>query len=135
MRLWWYVDPSIFLEGDKGRGVGTDQVGDTVGGDDVSQAQDEGFVAGDLKLDGERLVLPSGWMRCTRHEDGKRAYAIPSKSVEGLWHLVTLQWCDCRRFRFVRTCSHVEMVRRFVAQARGRASEVPRHPVPGGCAG
>jgi hypothetical protein len=72
--------------------------------------------------DGHRLELPPGWMRCIRRSDGRRMYAVPSRSVPGQWHLTNLEECSCKAYRFRGTCSHLAAVRRFVIQARHTAA-------------
>lgn len=64
-------------------------------------------------------MLPRGWLRVTRTRDGRRLYGVPSKTVDGLVHLVNLEGCTCKGFGFNKHCSHHDAVIRFVAQARG----------------
>jgi len=50
-------------------------------------------------------------------KDGRRVYAVPSRTVANLWHLVTVDhgalWCDCTAATFNRYCCH-----RAAARAR-----------------
>jgi hypothetical protein len=54
-------------------------------------------------------------------------YAVPSKSELGVWHFVTLDWCSCKAYEFRARCSHLEAVKRFVAQARGSTRQAQDH--------
>lgn len=114
---WWYLGPCMQRDS-LGPEVDEDpqEVGDVEVGL-VSQGGSDIDVDGELQ--GQKLVLPHGWIKCVRRQNGRRAYGVPSRSVAGLWHLVTLEFCTCKGFRFQGRCSHLEAVIAFVNQVRG----------------
>jgi hypothetical protein len=60
----------------------------------------------------EIAVGAASWIRC-RTKDGRKLYAVPSRSVSGLYHLVDCQACDCMDARRHpgQPCMHVLAVR------------------------
>jgi len=62
----------------------------------------------------EIAVGAASWIRC-RTKDGRKLYAVPSRSVSGLYHLVDCQACDCMAARRHpgQACMHVLAVRLY----------------------
>jgi hypothetical protein len=54
----------------------------------------------------------ASWIKC-RTRDGRKLYALPSRSRSGLYHLVDCQACDCMDARRHpgQACMHVLAVR------------------------
>jgi hypothetical protein len=71
-------------------------------------------------------------------KDGRRVYAVPSRTVANLWHLVTVAYgalqCDCRAAQFNRYCCHraaarqrIELEASRLADAREQEAERTYH--------
>jgi hypothetical protein len=47
------------------------------------------------------------WGKVRSLETGEVAFAVPSQTVPGKYHLTDGITCDCKGFQYRRTCSHV----------------------------
>ncbi len=47
------------------------------------------------------------WLTVTNRQTGEIAYAVPSQTQPGKFHLTDGQTCDCKGFSYRRTCAHV----------------------------
>jgi hypothetical protein len=59
------------------------------------------------------------WIKTRDNRTGRQiAVAVPSKSVAGKYHLVSLGQCDCQGFAYRGTCSHLRAVQAEVAKVK-----------------
>ena len=71
------------------------------------------------------------WIKTTDRRTGRQlAVLVPSASVHGKFHLVSLAGCDCAGFSYRQTCRHWRAVQ---AEAIKRA-EAKRRTLCAGCA-
>jgi hypothetical protein len=77
------------------------------------------------------------WLKC-RTRDGRKVYAVPSRSKVGLYHLADRQACDCQDFkRHNSPCMHVlavrlhcELGKASAPRPRANRSAKPAAPAP-----
>lgn len=61
-------------------------------------------------------------IRAIDRKTGQAVALVPSQSRPNLWHIATLDHCDCRGYAFRGRCSHVDQVRRERGTQSGGAA-------------